>query len=101
MTGFPDSDTWEQRPRFKVRQIPDGPLFIAIDPLSEPLPILTEGFLGLELKPGTSRETALALIDVLTDLVSAVTYTGGKPEWSPAPGRASTAGRRTPPAPLT
>jgi hypothetical protein len=37
-------------------------LFLAIDPLSDALPILSEGFIGLELKPGTSREEAQALI---------------------------------------
>lgn len=60
----------------------DGPMFVAIDPL----PILSEGFLGLELKEGTSREDAMALIDQLADMVSVVSYTGGQPTWNPAPG---------------
>jgi hypothetical protein len=87
MASFDETDTWEQRPRFKLRQISDGPLFIAIDPLSEPLPILTDGFLGIELKDGTTRDDALALLDQLADMVAFVTYTGSEPTWNPAPGR--------------
>jgi hypothetical protein len=94
MTSFDDSDTWGMndtwgmKPRFKLRQMGmDGPLFLAVDPLSEPLPILSDGFLGLEFKPGTSREDAMTLLDQLTDMVAFVTYTGGQPVWNPTPGR--------------
>jgi hypothetical protein len=73
---------------------PDGPLFLAIDPLSDPLPILSDGFIGLELKEGTSREDAMTLIDQLDHMVSYVTYTGGQPAWNPAAGRSG----RKPPA---
>ena len=59
---------------------------VAIDPLSDALPILSEGFIGLELKPGTSREEAQALIDQLDHMVAFVSYTGGPPAWNPAPG---------------
>jgi hypothetical protein len=95
MADFDDTDTWGMKPRFKLRQIgPDGPLFLAIDPLSDALPTLSDGFVGLELKPGTSREEAQALIDQLTDMVAFVSYTGGPPAWNPVPGRAG----RKPPA---
>jgi hypothetical protein len=96
MADFDTSDTWDMLSRFKLRQIGmDGPLFLAVDPLSDPLPILSDGFLGLELKPGTSREDAMALIDQLDDLVAFVSYTGGPPAWNPAPGRS---GRKPPTA---
>jgi hypothetical protein len=87
MADFEDTDTWGMRPRFKLRQVSmDGPLFLAIDPLSDALPILSEGFIGLELKPGTSREEAQALIYQLNNMVAFVSYTGGPPAWNPAPG---------------
>ena len=61
------------------------------------LPILSDDFLALELKPGVSREDALALLDQLSEMVTCVTYTGGtdQPAWNPAPGCAERAGRKT------
>jgi len=93
MTDLFDRETWAMRPRFKLRNIGiNGQIYLAIDPLSDALPILTEGFIGLELKPGTNREDAMALLDQLTDMVGFVTYTGDVPEWAPAPGRGERAG---------
>lgn len=95
MTDIPDDETWAMRPRFKLRRVGmDGPLFLAIDPLDDALPILTEGFVCLELREGVSREDAMALIDQLTDMVAFVTYTGDQPAWNPAPGRDDRAGQK-------
>jgi hypothetical protein len=89
MTGFPDSDTWGMKPRFKLRRIgQDGPLYLAIDPLDGGLPILDDGFVALELKDGVDRDAALALLDQLSDMVAHLTYTGSKPKGYRTPGRA-------------
>jgi hypothetical protein len=37
MTSSDDRDTWGMQPHFKLRQIGmDGPLFVVVDPLSDP-----------------------------------------------------------------
>lgn len=78
MRAFEDRDTWEQRPRFRLRRIGiDGPYFIPIEAITEPvLPILADGFIALELKEGVSQDEAQALLDALTEKVAFVTYTG-------------------------
>jgi hypothetical protein len=81
-----DRDTWEQRPRFKLRRIgADGPYFVPIEAVTDPLlPILTDGFIALELKEGATQDEAVALLDALTEKVAFVTYTGeSRPEWLP------------------
>jgi hypothetical protein len=86
MSGFTDRDTWEQKPRFKLRKIGvDGPYHIPIEAFDDPLlPILNEGFLSLELTEGSSFDEAQALLDALAEKVAFVTYTGEvHTEWVP------------------
>lgn len=78
MTALEDRDTWEQRSRFKLRRIGvDGPFHLPIEAITDPpLPILTEGFISLELKEGTTQQEAQALLDAINEKVAYVTYTG-------------------------
>jgi hypothetical protein len=92
-----DTDTWEQKARFKMRRIGvDGPFHLPLEPIDDPiLPLLCSGFLSLELKEGVTHEEAKALLDVLDAKVASVTYTGkANPEWQHTPGRREQAGRR-------
>jgi hypothetical protein len=99
MDDFDDTDTWEQRARFKVRRIgSDGPYHLPLEPIDDPiLPLLSGGFLSLELKEGTTHEEAKALLAILDEKVKFVTYTGSPdPGWEHTPGRAEQAGRKKP-----
>ena len=94
-----DTDTWEQKARFKVRRIGvDGPFFLPLEPVDDPvLPILSSGFLSLELAAETTDEEAKAFLDILNEKVKFVTYTGSPdPGWEHTPGRAEQAGRKQP-----
>jgi len=97
MDDLNDTDTWEQRARFKVRRIGvDGPFHLPLEPIDDPiLPLLSDGFLSLELKEGITHEEAKSLLDILNEKVAFITYTGSPdPGWEHTPGRGERAGRK-------
>ena len=52
-----DTDTWDMPVRFRPRQHASGGLWIMIEQRDQPtLPILGQGFLGLDLSAGTTIE---------------------------------------------
>ncbi len=67
----------------------DGSPWIAVECLKAPqLPNLHDGYLGLDLYPGTTVGEAEALIGLLNKYVSHVTFTAQRrPEFAGTPGR--------------
>lgn len=61
---------------FKVSQYGDGTPWIFLELRRSPnLPALGDGFLGLDLRPGTSFQEAKRIADFLNDHVECVTAT--------------------------
>ncbi len=81
--------TWDMDSHFHVMEHADGTLWLAIEATGDhELPVLRDGFLGLELHSGTSIEEAKQIARVFNNRVSAVSYTGKiTPEFSDQPGR--------------
>ncbi len=91
-----DTDTWDMPVHFKVCQYDEGGFWIMIEKVDDPtLPILSDGFLGIELREGVGAEEAKQLADLLDERVTLLTFTGKKRrEWADNPGRSERARRR-------
>ena len=90
-----DTDTWDMPVHFKVCQYDEGGFWIMIEKVDDPtLPILSDGFLGIELHKGVGAEEAKQLADRLDERVALLTFTGKKRrEWADNPGRGERARR--------
>lgn len=55
------------------------------------LPVLGKGFLGFDLKPGTTIEDAKALVATLNDTVESTSYTDPRPNASIEKGKSYSA----------
>ena len=86
-----DTETWDMPVHFRVRRHVGGSYWIMIEQLREPtLPILDEGFLGIDLAEGTTAKQAKELAELLDERVTQLTYTGAKrAAWVDNPGRRS------------
>ncbi len=84
-----DFETWDMEAMFTGKGHVDGSPWIMVECLKAPqLPNLYDGFLGLDLFPGTSVGEAEALIGLLNKYVSHITFTAPRrPEFSGTPGR--------------
>ena len=84
-----NTDTWDMPVPFKPSEYASGGLWIMMKKLGEPtLPILEKGFLGLDLREGTTIEEAGEIVDILNRKATLITYTSPKhPEWVDNPGR--------------
>lgn len=93
-----DTETWDMPVQFKVRRHVSGSYWIMIEQLREPtLPILDEGFLGIDLAEETTAKQAKELAELLDERVTHLTYTGPKrTAWVDNPGRGARAKRRKP-----
>ncbi len=61
-----DTDTWDMPVRFRPRQHASCGLWIMIEQQDQPtLPILGQGFLGLDLRVGKTIEEAGEIADIL------------------------------------
>lgn len=61
---------------FTVKEFEDGTPWVALELHKAPeLPILERGFLGFDLRPGTTLEQARELANHLNKLVSTTNYT--------------------------
>lgn len=69
------SKTDRARYRFTVKEYSDGTAWIALEPLRSNLPLLGDGFLGMDLPPGTSYEEAKRVASFLNDHIECVTAT--------------------------
>jgi hypothetical protein len=61
--------------RLRVTAFHDGTPWIAFDAVEQHLPCFERGFLGIELKPGTTVEEARQLVDLLNDRIQTFSYT--------------------------
>ncbi len=95
MSDHDNTDTWDMPVRFKPIGDASGGLWIKIEQLSDPtLPILEQGFLGFDLREGTTIDEAKEIATMLDRKVMLITYTGLKrPEWADNPGRSDRAKR--------
>jgi hypothetical protein len=95
-TDIKDTETWDMPVHFKVRQHASGSYWIMIEQLREPtLPILDEGFVGIDLADGTTAKQAKELADLLDERVTHLTYVGpNRTAWVDNAGRAARAKRR-------
>jgi hypothetical protein len=59
--------------RFVVREA-DGRICVALEPVSADIALLENGALGLDLRPGTTRDDAERFARDLNRFVSGVTY---------------------------
>ena len=84
-----DFETWDMEVTFTCKGHVDGSPWIMPECLKAPqLPNLNDGFLGLDLFPGTSVGEAEALIGRLNKYVSHITFTAQRrPEFAGTPGR--------------
>lgn len=91
-----DIETWDMPVGFKVRQHVSGAPWILVEQLGAPtLPILDEGFLGIDLAEGTTAAEARELAQLLAERVTHLTYTGPpRAAWIDNPGRGARARRR-------
>jgi hypothetical protein len=64
---------------FAVKEFGDGTPWIMLERSREGLGVLGKGFLGLELKEGTSLQEAETLAAAMRQRVSAVSYTSFLP----------------------
>lgn len=71
------ADTQRGRYQFRVSGYADGTPWIMTDPLEKKdcLPILGHGFIGFDLKPGTSAEEAHRIAQFLDDNIEFITFT--------------------------
>jgi len=60
---------------FTVKEFADGTPWIAVEPLAGTLSCLGDGFLGLDLKPGTDYRKAEEIAAFLNQAVAGVSYT--------------------------
>ena len=67
--------TERTRMHFAVRASASGKPFIVYEPMVENLSILDRGFLGFDLKPGTTNDEAERLARELNDAITSVSYT--------------------------
>ena len=83
------SETWDMEVMFTGKSHVDGSPWIMPECLNAPvLPNLYDGFLGLDLFPGTSIGEAEALIGLLNKYVSHITFTAQRrPEFAGTPAR--------------
>lgn len=66
--------------RFTVKEYAGGTPWIMLELQREPdLPVLKDGFLGLDLRPGTSYEEAKRIADLLNDNIESVAATTSSP----------------------
>ncbi len=68
--------TWRMAPHFHGSRYVSGAPFVVVDACSSSLPVLGEGFLGLDLPEGTTPERAREIIDFLQENIRFITYTG-------------------------
>jgi hypothetical protein len=88
-------DIWAMQAQFVSQpQINNGALFIDC-PDQRPLPVLGDGFLGIEFRPDTPPGVVDDIIRLLNQHVAHVTYSGtGRADWIDQPGRGTAAARR-------
>ena len=76
------TDTWHMRPNFKPRgRVPDDKGWLMIEPIDGSLPVLGDGFLGIEFHDETP-DNVRRVGAFLDEHVKFITYTGAtRPEW--------------------
>ncbi len=89
-----EPDTWGMEVDFNPRgQAECGKGWICVERFGAPLPILGDGFLGLELHDN-SADNVRAVAEFLRNHVKRIVYTGTpRPEWIDQPGRGAVAKR--------
>lgn len=61
---------------FTVKDFEEGHPWIALEPFDKHLSLLRKGFMGLDLKKGTSLKDAQKIASLLNKNVATVSYTG-------------------------
>ena len=75
------ADTKRAEYRFRVKEYGDGTPWIYLELVREPdLPTIAPGFLGLDLKEGTSYEEAKEIARFLNERITTVSHTYFIPE---------------------
>jgi len=60
---------------FAVKEHADGTPWIMLEPRGKQLPVLAAGFLGFDLRPGTSYEQAREVAACLNEHIETVSFT--------------------------
>jgi hypothetical protein len=70
-----ESRTERARYAFVVKEFERGTPWLALEAIDKVLPVLSKGFIGFDLRPGTTVNEAKRFADLLNDTITTTSYT--------------------------